>query len=101
MGCGECAALTTSQEVGKKTCFLRSPAKGVEMAQKGTSRCTRRLFAHLSNSRQDRSGLGIKSRAEATVFDPVLFEGVTGCVQASFGAIQNHLSVGSHPDFVY
>ena len=43
--------------------------------------------------------LFVEAGAEAAVFDPVLFEGVTGGVEAGFGAVEVDLAVVSHPDF--
>ena len=45
------------------------------------------------------SGLFVEAGAEAAVFDPVLFEGVTGGVEAGFGAVEVDLAVVAHPDF--
>ena len=43
--------------------------------------------------------LFVEAGAEAAVFDPVLFEGMTGGVEAGFGAVEVDLAVVSHPDF--
>ena len=44
-------------------------------------------------------GLFVEAGAKTAVFDPVLFEGVTGGVEAGFGAVEVDLAVVAHPDF--
>ena len=41
----------------------------------------------------------VEAGAETAVFDPVLLEGVTGGVEAGFGAVEVDLAVVAHPDF--
>ena len=41
----------------------------------------------------------IEAGAETAVFDPVLLEGVTGGVEAGFGAVEVDLTVIAHPNF--
>ena len=46
-----------------------------------------------------RLDLFVEAGAETAVFDPVLFEGVAGGVEAGFGAVEVDLAVVAHPDF--
>ena len=41
----------------------------------------------------------VEAGSETAVFNPVLLEGVTGSVEASFGAVEVNLAVVTHPDF--